>query len=423
MQVFTKKKIKDFSVYGIGQAINLLSPLVVMPYLIYICGEDGLGKIGVGFSVALIINSFIDYGSYITGVKEISLNRENTLYIIQKAKAIYFSKLLLLLFVVILFTGLFLFVPYFAKEKTLFFLSLSIVLGQFFNPAWFFQATENYKWISIINILSKIIYVACVFIFIRHKEDYILANLFFGLGAVIAGITGIVYLMSKYSVRFSGFSLQSAVEILKREFTFSISQVFLSVYQFIPIIIISYVLGDYVAGQFRVIDQIVMMIKSYLNIFFYFVFANICYELNKSLKKGLSVWKQYNISNFIFVAVIVAVFFLGAEILLQYFKLEPENIKQVAFYFRVGLIIPLLIAISLPLRQLMFAFEKNRIYIALTIGTTVLHIIVLWFATALYGLLGSFVSIILIEFIVIVLYLLILKNHLKSLKAHDSKAL
>ena len=69
--------MKNFVIYGIGQIINLVSPLLVVPYLVAICEKEGLGKIGVGFSFALILNVLVDYGSYINGTKEISINRNN----------------------------------------------------------------------------------------------------------------------------------------------------------------------------------------------------------------------------------------------------------------------------------------------------------------------------------------------------------
>ena len=40
-------QLKNFSIYGFGQFINLVSPLLVTPYLIYVCGVQNFGKIGL----------------------------------------------------------------------------------------------------------------------------------------------------------------------------------------------------------------------------------------------------------------------------------------------------------------------------------------------------------------------------------------
>ena len=404
MSIFNKKKIKDFFIYGFGQGINILSPLLIMPFVITNCGQDNFGKIGVGFSLALILNGVIDYGSYINGVKEISINRNNPILLEDKFKAIYFSKFILLLIVLFIFSILFVIVPFFANEKTLLFYSLLIVVGQFINPAWFFQGVENFKWISIVNVISKGIYIVLVVLLIRNKSQYIYVNLFLGIGAIIGNTIGVLWLVKTYSFSIKNFQHKPALAILKEEFSFSLSQIFLSLYQFFPIILISYIGGNYMAGQYRVIDQILMLFKTYLNMFFYFVYANICYELDKNKKHGLYVWKQYNGFNLFLVLFLLGVVYFNSEFILTYTKIDKNQVIELLPYFGLALFIPLLTAISQPLRQLMFAFNKNSIYIKITVVATMLNLVLLWMLTNKMGLKGAFVSIIIIELIIIVLY-------------------
>jgi O-antigen/teichoic acid export membrane protein len=148
--------------------------------------------------------------------------------------------------------------------------------------------------------------------------------------------------------------------------------------------------------------------------FFYFVYANICFELNKSLKNGIKIWKQYNGTNFILLFVLMLLFYVFSDEVFTYFKIEKSRIPQMSSYFKLGLIVPLLVSISQPLRQLMFAFNENKIYIKITIIATVLNFVLLSFLTKQNGLSGAFFSIILIEFIIIVLYLNILKKYFKE---------
>ena len=60
-----------FLVYGIGQAFNLIAPLVIAPYLIYVCNLDGFGKIGIAFAFTLFLILIVDYGFDIKGIKRI----------------------------------------------------------------------------------------------------------------------------------------------------------------------------------------------------------------------------------------------------------------------------------------------------------------------------------------------------------------
>lgn len=414
MSVFSKQKIKDFFIYGLGQAINIVSPLLILPYIIFMCGEEGLGKVGVGMSLALILSGIIDYGSYINGVKDISINRTDKKILEFHFKSIYLSKFILFLGVFLFFILLVCFVPFFEQDKRLYFYSFFIVVGQFINPIWFFQGIENFKLISFINVTSKVIYISLVFTLLHETSDYIYVNLFLGLGAIIGNVIGLIWLIKKYSFSITSFELKPAVYIIKNEFSFSISQLFHSVYQYSPILLISYVAGDFVAGQFKVIDQIVSIFKTYLNMFFYFVYANICLEINKGVKQGLKVWKQYNGLNFLFLFFVLSVFYVYADLILTHFKIDPKDLDKTVQYFRIGIIVPFLVSISQPLRQLMFAFSENKIYIKITIVTTILNFVLLLLFTEYYGLGGAFLSIIIIEIIIIIVYNIILMKHLKG---------
>ena len=166
------KKSKDFMVYGFGQAVNLITPLLIIPFIIYRCGEEGLGKSGVSLSVMFILIVIVDYGSYIKGVKEIAINRDNQEKLQSIFTNIYALKFALLCGVLIFAVPLFLYLPYFDREHEVFLLSLTILVGQFINPGWFLQGVENFKWISLTNIISKILYVAGVLCFVRGKALY-----------------------------------------------------------------------------------------------------------------------------------------------------------------------------------------------------------------------------------------------------------
>ncbi len=411
MQILSKKRIIDFFVYGAGQAINLVSPLLIMPFIIYHCGEALNGKIGVGFAICLILNGIVDYGSYVTGVKDISINRDNPHILSERLKSIYLSKFILLGAVLSVYAVMIFTVPFLAKDKPLFLLSMFIVVGQALNPAWFFQGIENFKWISLLNVLSKVSYISLVFLFVQQKSDYIYVNLYLGVCSIAASLIGVFFLVRKYHIAYSGFVFSHALDIIRNEFSFSFSQFFLSLYQYFPIVIISYMAGDTIAGQFRAIDSIISLFRTYLNMFFYFIYANICYELHKNRISGLKTWLQLNGLNFLLLTVLLTVFYLNAEMILAYYKINPAIITKMSLFFRIGLMIPLLVGLSQPLRQLMFAFNENKKYIQITISATIVNIMLLLVLTKQFELKGCFLSIIITESIIIVLYLLILKKH------------
>lgn len=411
-----KKKITDFMVYGIGQAVNIISPLLITPYLIYICGLENLGIIALGQSFAFILIVLVDYSSYIIGVKDVSINRDNPIALENIFTTIYASKLLLFIVVSILTFFMLFFIPYFNKNVTVLFFSFSIIIGQFINPTWFFQGVENFKWISIINVLSKIIYVLGVFIFIKKQEDYVFANLLLGIGAILANLLGLFYILSKYQFSFKSISLANIKKLLVNDFSFCISQFFFAVRNYSSVMIIGFFAGNYIAGQFKVIDQIINLLRTYLQMFFKFSYSYVCFEIDKNLSKGIQLWKKFNGYNFVLLTFILLLLFVFSEYVLKFFRVDKQIFNLLENYLHIALLIPLLTGITLPLEQLIFSLNKNKQYIALTMASTTINLIVMSLLMRFFGLFQVFFLLIITEGMLISIYFTLLKPYFTKAK-------
>jgi O-antigen/teichoic acid export membrane protein len=404
-KIFFNRTIKNFSVYGFGQAVNIVSPLLITPYLVAVCGLDKLGIIAIGQSIAYILIVVVDYSSYIIGVKDISINRNNKSEL-EKTYAIIFSSKLFLLFFVLFFVGIMIyFIPYFNKEKLAFIFSTSIIIGQFLNPTWFFQGIENFKWITIINILSKIIYVLGILFFIKKESDFIYANLWLGLGLIISNTIGLIWIANKFKFKFTAISFSDIKNYIVTDFSFCVSQLFLATRNYSSILIIGFIGGDYLAGQFKIVEQVINLFRTYLQMFFKFSLSYVFFEMDKSFKTGFRLWKKFNISNFIILLFLVSIAFIFSERILLFFKVNLNELHELNIYLQIALIIPLLIGITLPLEQLLFSLEKKKLYIKITIFITLLNILALLIAMNYFKLYGVLMTLISIEILLIIIYL------------------
>ena len=167
------KNKRNFFIYGVGQAFNLLSPLIVTPLVVSVCQESGFGKVGLGFALALFLILIVDYAFDIKGTKYASENRDDPNKLQELLSTTLATKFFLFAVACCIAFVLVLFVPFFHNEKILILLSLTIVLAQVFNPIWFLQGIEKFPLISAINIGSKVLYVSLVVFFIRHFEPII----------------------------------------------------------------------------------------------------------------------------------------------------------------------------------------------------------------------------------------------------------
>lgn len=398
-------------IYSFGQAVNILSPLLITPYLIFVCGLDKLGIIAMGQSLAYILIVIVDYSSYVIGVKEISINRNSKQKLEELFKNIYFTKLFLVFLVLLLVLLLVFFIPFFNNNAATILFSFSIILGQFFNPTWFLQGVENFKWITIINILSKGIYVLGVFIFVKSQSDFIYANFWLGFGAIVSSIIGLIYIVRKYKFKLNHFSFIQVKKLLVDDFSFCVSQLFFAFRNYSTVLIIGFFAGEYIAGQFKVIEQITSLFRTYLQMFFKFSYSYVCFEVDKNINKGLHLWRKFNGLNFILVFGLLLITFLFSHSVLVFFKVDNKVFSTLETYLHIALLIPFFTAITLPLEQLIFSLNKNKIYITLTIATTIFNVAGISLLMMFYGLLQVFFLLIITEIFLTTIYFLILKQY------------
>lgn len=404
------KHFQNFSIYGIGQFFNLLTPLIVAPYIISICGEEGFGKVGIGLSFVFILTVLVDFASGINGVKEISVHRNNPKKI-QKTAITLFSIKLISLIVVILFSALIIFyIPFLYQEKKLLFLSLIILVSQAINPTWFLQGIEKFKMISFITISSKILYIILILLQIKKPEDYVFVNLFFGLSVIIANIFCLYWLVKNHFLVLVTPKRQDIILIFKRDYKLTFSQLLLSLQQYSPILLIGYFGNNMLAGQYKIIEQIIMIFRTYLQVIFNFIYPRVCFLIAQNKENGMKKWFYFNGLNFIIIFFCSMFLFVFAQEILIYFNASDS--LNLSFYLKIAAFIPLLIALNIPLQQLVLAYNFQKKYVNTTVLTAVFLLASIVFFFNHWQLTGVFIALLLAEVFVVVLYVKILRNHL-----------
>lgn len=398
------KKTQNFFIYGLGQAFNLISPLAVIPYIVAVCGEAGLGKQALGFNLALFLILIVDYAFDVKGTKEAAEKRDDKEQLEKLLNTTIFTKGVLFIGVTVIFLALVYTVPFFSGEKLLFILSLSMVLGQVFIPVWFLQGTEHYTAASIINICSKGLYLILVYSFISTKEDYIYVNLFLGGCALVFNIAGLAFIIRKYSFRISPPRFSEIITLLKADFSFCVSQLFLSLRQLSPIYIITGFLGYGAAGQYRILEQVIATSRTFIQVFLRYFFPIACYKVAENAKAGFRFWKRYSGYGLLVVTAAMAVMATMPEQVLHFFNDSAKSVNEMKAPFLLMLFVPVVMAASTALEQLMFIIGRNSIYIKIVIAVTIITMGLLFAVLDRFGIMGVVATFILAELLLIGLY-------------------
>ena len=402
-------QIKKLIQYGIGQGFNVIAPFIVIPYIILKCGEENFGKSAIGLSIAFFIVVFIDFGCDILGVKDISINRDNVNkrnYIISRVVYIkcIFTILLSIVFLIVINQA-----DFFYKNKELFYFSFPVFMAQIANPLWIFQGLEKFNLFSYYSIFSKSIYIILIFYFLDQKSDYVYINLAFGLSVFIAGIIFFFILNKQFEFVLVPIQLSELYNYMYANKTYVLSQTFIWMQLYSPILLINYFGTSVQVGQFRIVDQIISIFKTYILLSFNFIYPKICFEFDTNAKEAINSWKIFNTINFIFLSSLLIVLFWFSYEIVDFYHIMNE--EYVSSLLQIALIYPIVFFIVYAFKQLLLALHYEKIFSRIIIAMSILNLIVISLVYEKYSLFGVFYSFIFVEIVTLLILLALTFKH------------
>ena len=218
-----KRILGNFFSLSVLQAFTYILPLLTLPYLVRVLGVDKFGLVMFAQAFIMFFNILVDYGFNLSATREISIHRDDKSKVTEIFSSVMTIKAILIFVSFVLLTIVIFSFEKFSSDWELYYLSFLLVIGNAMFPIWYFQGMEKMKYITIVNISSKVIFTILIFIVIQEPNDYIYVPLLSGFGFIVGGIISlwIVYKNFNQSFLFQRFN------ILKKHFQDS-SQFFLS---------------------------------------------------------------------------------------------------------------------------------------------------------------------------------------------------
>ena len=136
--------------------------------------------------------------------------------------------------------------------------------------------------------------------------------------------------------------------------------------------------------------------------------------IKRNTKRGIKNWLIYNGTNFVFVLFGMLFFHVYSYEIVSYFN--PTNRYILSNLLEVAVFIPLILAVSIPLKQLILALNYKRFYVRLTSIMVIFNLFAIVFLLPKFKVYGVFYSLIATDLIVIIFYLYQLK---KNKNFHD----
>ena len=188
---------------SIIEFVNMLVPILALPYVIKTIGKDNYGLVIFAQSIIAYIIIIINFGLNISAVKLVSENRHDKMRISQIVSSVVCTKFILWLIVALVYAVCITIIPSMRSYWELYSIVFIATLFEIIFPQWYYQGVERMKYITLIRLISVAFYLSTLFVFVRTKDDFLFVPLLQSIGAVISGVFGLMMLFYVEKVKYT----------------------------------------------------------------------------------------------------------------------------------------------------------------------------------------------------------------------------
>ena len=260
------KSIKKNYIYNlVYQILVIIIPLVTAPYLSRVLGVEGVGIYSYTLSNVSYFILLANVGIASFGQREIAMNQDNRKKYSKVFWDLYGYQLLIGLVAVLFYL---VYVFFFSKYTIIQAVLIVNLFSAIIDITWLFQGLEEYKYISIRNIVVKLVFTAAIFIFV-HSSDDLLLYLGLNAGATVLS-AGIMWLSAHKILNKPKFKEIRVFKYWKDTIIYFLPQIATQIYTILDKTMLGLITGSQVENgyyeQAYRITSIVMTVITSLNI-------------------------------------------------------------------------------------------------------------------------------------------------------------
>lgn len=284
-----KTLLQNFSYLSALQVFNMLLPLITYPYLIRILGKETYGLIVFAQAIIGYLVIFVNFGFNISATKEVSIHRDNKEKLSEILSSVLILKGILFFLSLLILSALLYFILQVHGYEILFYLTMYMCLYELIFPIFYFQGIEKMKYITYLNLVSRIIFLALIFMLIKSKSDYLLVPIISGIGATIAGLISI-FIIIKDQIVFRAQPINILLVYFKKSYVMALAYTSNTFKTNFNIIIVKFFFSFSEVAYFDLALKISNIANTFLDLISQTVFPKMSREKNTNfLKKVINL--------------------------------------------------------------------------------------------------------------------------------------
>lgn len=411
-----KRILYNFLSLVILQGANYLLPLITIPYLLRVIGPEKFGLIAFAQAFIQYFIIFVDYGFNFSATREVSIHREDKEKLSEILTSVLLIKIFLLLLSFIILTVIVFSFDKFRKDWVIYYFAFGIVLGQTLFPVWFFQGIEKMKYITVLNVLSKIIFTSLIFLLVKDINSYLYVPLLNSLGLIIASVLGIIIIFKKFNVYLTKINIKKTIFYLKDGWHIFLSSIGINIYKTTSIFLLGLFTNNKIVGYFYTAKKIIDLANNINAVLSQSIYPYTVKNIKqKSMKRFF-----YFITAFIllYTSIIGIIFFFFADLIIEI--ISGEKYLESIISLKLMAFVPLIIGVNIPGVHILLGNKLDNIFSKIVIGGGIILIVLDLILIPMYSYIGSCFSVIITEIFVTVAIYIAAKKYTNAKENHEN---
>lgn len=404
-----------FSLSVLQGAIYLL-PLITLPYLVRVLGPEKFGLIAFAQSFIGYFSILANYGFNLSATREISIHRENKEKVSEIFSSVMIISFCLLILSFIIMTIIVFSFYKFKRDWLIYYLTFGMVAGQVLFPQWFFQGMEKMKYITLLNIIAKLIFTISIFVFVHKVSDYIYVPLINSLGFLVAGIIAIWTVFRDFKINFIIPSLEQIKHQLEEGWYIFVSTVAISSYTISNTFILGLLTNNTIVGYYSAAEKIIRAVQGLLSPISQSVYPYISRLVSESRERGLKFIRKvtFLIGGVSFILSLTI--FIFADLIVK-ILLGSQYIDSIII-LKILSFLPFIIALSNMFGiQTMLTFNYKKAFSNILICAGIINILLAFILVPLYQNIGISFAVLISEiFVTVSMFIYLQRKGIKLLE-------
>lgn len=238
----------NFVMNAILTVSSFVFPMITFPYASRVLLVENYGKVTFATSVLTYFAMFAALGIPNYGIRACARVRDDKVKLSRTAQELMIINLITSAITYVAFFVSLIFVKRFQQDSTLLIINSVSILLNTLGVTWLYSALEQYSYITVRNIVCKIVSIILMFIFVHNPSDYVI----YGAIAMVAsgGSNLLNFLNLRKCIILKPLGNYHFKQHLKPIFIFFATSVAISVYTNLDTVMLGFMTDDIQTGLY-----------------------------------------------------------------------------------------------------------------------------------------------------------------------------